>query len=126
MSSTPYDQVIIDIKNYVFHYHIDDENAFVCARMALLDAMGCAIETISSSEECGKLLGPFDSTTVNQNGFRLPGTSYLLDPLKGAFDMATIIRYLDHNDAIAGADWGHPSGEDDTFRFFLAYLQSPR
>ncbi|XP_014553699.1 hypothetical protein COCVIDRAFT_29163 [Bipolaris victoriae FI3] len=109
MSSTPYDQVIIDIKNYVFHYHIDDENAFVCARMALLDAMGCAIETISSSEECGKLLGPFDSTTVNQNGFRLPGTSYLLDPLKGAFDMATIIRYLDHNDAIAGADWGHPS-----------------
>ncbi|EUC40739.1 hypothetical protein COCMIDRAFT_107996 [Bipolaris oryzae ATCC 44560] len=109
MSSTPYDQVIIDIKNYVFDYHIGDEDVFNCARMALLDAMGCAIETISSSAECGKLLGPFDSITVNRNGFRLPGTSYLLDPLKGAFDMATIIRYLDHNDAIAGADWGHPS-----------------
>lgn len=43
------------------------------------------------------------------DGFRLPGTKYQLDIVKGAFDLGTMIRYLDHNDAFPGAEWGHPS-----------------
>ena len=35
-----------------------------------------------------------------------------LDPVKGAFDMAVLIRYLDHNDAFTGAEWGHPSSRN--------------
>ncbi|KAL9579861.1 MAG: hypothetical protein Q9212_004846 [Teloschistes hypoglaucus] len=47
------------------------------------------------------------------HGFRLPGTPFELDPVKGAFDMGTLIRYLDHNDALTGAEWGHPSENTD-------------
>ena len=47
--------------------------------------------------------------TVVPSGFRLPGTDHQLDPMKGAFDLGTMIRYLDHNDAYPGAEWGHPS-----------------
>jgi 2-methylcitrate dehydratase PrpD len=107
---SPYDKPIIDITQYVFHYHIDDKKAWSAARVALLDAMGCAIETLSTSEECQKLLGPIVPGTEVPNGFRLPGTNLSLDPVKGAFDMGTLIRYLDHNDALGGAEWGHPSG----------------
>jgi 2-methylcitrate dehydratase len=32
-----------------------------------------------------------------------------LDLIKGVFDLGTLIRYLYHNDAYPGAEWGHPS-----------------
>ena len=33
----------------------------------------------------------------------------LLDPVKGAFDIGCIIRWLDFNDTWLAAEWGHPS-----------------
>ena len=58
------------------------------------------------------MIGPgWAGADVAPNGFKLPGTGYQLDPLKGAFDMGSMIRYLDHNDAFPGAEWGHPSGK---------------
>lgn len=110
MASQEYDQIIVDIKDYIFYYNIASSKAWGNARVALLDAIGCAIETVSNSKDCRRIFGPIVSGSTIPNGFRLPGTPYILDPLKGSFDMATAIRYLDHNDAIAGADWGHPSG----------------
>lgn len=110
MASLQYDQIIVDIKDYVFHHKVDSEKAWKNARIALLDAIGCAIETVFKSEDCRRMFGPIVPGSTIPNGFRLPGTSYIMDPLKGSFDMGTAIRYLDHNDAIAGADWGHPSG----------------
>lgn len=105
-----YDKSISDIAHYVFHYQISDRAAIQSARVALLDALGCAIETASKSEECRKLLGPPVQGTIVPNGFRVPGTRNKMDPVKGAFDMGALIRYLDHNDALGGAEWGHPSG----------------
>jgi 2-methylcitrate dehydratase PrpD len=61
--------------------------------------------------EARAIIGPVVPGTVVPNGFRLPGTSYQMDPLKGSFDLGSLIRYLDHNDAFPGAEWGHPSGE---------------
>lgn len=112
MSTTlpAYDQVIVDIKDYVFKYEIQNEKARSCARLAIFDALGCAIETVAKSAQCRNFIGPTVPGTVVPDGFRLPGTSYQLDPVKGAFDLGALIRYLDHNDALAGADWGHPSG----------------
>ncbi|KAJ5773902.1 hypothetical protein N7457_008798 [Penicillium paradoxum] len=109
--SRSYDQPIIDIVNYVYHYLIDpdDEAIWGCARTALLDAMGCAIETAATSMECQKLLGPVIKGTVVPGGFRVPGTALQVDPVKGAFDLGVLIRYQDHNDALSGAEWGHPS-----------------
>ncbi|KAL6715300.1 hypothetical protein ACLMJK_007565 [Lecanora helva] len=109
MTPILYDKVTRDIKDYVFHYHIQSPKAWHRARIAFLDALGCAVETVSESAECRRLFGPFVPGSTTPDGFSLPGTSYELDPVKGAFDMGTAIRFLDHNDAIAGADWGHPS-----------------
>ena len=109
LDSGAYDQVLIDITTYVFHYKIDNLLAKDRARVALLDALGCAIETLHTSPECTDIIGPFVPGTIVPHGFRLPGTGHELDPLKGAFDLGTMIRYLDHNDAFGGAEWGHPS-----------------
>lgn len=43
------------------------------------------------------------------NGTRVPGTPYVLDPVRGAFNIGTTIRWLDFNDCWLAAEWGHPS-----------------
>lgn len=104
-----YDKVLLDITKYVFHYQLDSSEAWERARLALLDALGCAIESLHISSECANMVGPIVPQSIVPNGFRLPGTCHQLDPMKGAFDLGTMIRYLDHNDAYPGAEWGHPS-----------------
>jgi 2-methylcitrate dehydratase len=42
-------------------------------------------------------------------GARVPGTSYELDPVMAAFNIGTMIRWLDFNDTWLAAEWGHPS-----------------
>ena len=43
------------------------------------------------------------------NGTKVPGTNYQLDPVRGAFNIGTMIRWLDYNDCWLAAEWGHPS-----------------
>ena len=107
----PYDQVLVDIVNYVFHYEVTSPRAWERAKVALFDALGCAFETLKESREACDLIGPVVEGTSVPNGFRLPGTSLQLDSVKGAFDLGSLIRYLDHSDAFPGAEWGHPSGK---------------
>ncbi|TAQ88843.1 hypothetical protein B7494_g2825 [Chlorociboria aeruginascens] len=102
------DQVLVDIVKYVYHYDIQAEAAFRRARELLLDALGCAIESLDDAGVVGFIGMPVPGTVV-PGGFRLPGTALVLDPVKGAFDLGSMIRYLDHNDALPGAEWGHPS-----------------
>lgn len=110
--TTPaYDQILTDIISYVYHTEIQSPRAWQSARLALLDALGCALGTLTESKEARALLGPVVPGTTVPDGFKLPGTLYQLDILKGAFDLGSLIRYLDHNDAFPGAEWGHPSGE---------------
>lgn len=110
--SHSYDQPIREVVDYVYRFSLDldDEAIWRCARTALLDAMGCAIETAATSTECQRLLGPAIKGTTVPYGCRVPGTEWQVDPVKGAFDLGVLIRYLDHNDALGGAEWGHPSG----------------
>lgn len=42
-------------------------------------------------------------------GTKVPGTNYQLDPIRGAFNIGTQIRWLDYNDCWLAAEWGHPS-----------------
>jgi len=37
-------------------------------------------------------------------GTKVPGTSYQLDPIRGAFNIGTIIRWLDFNDCFLAAE----------------------
>jgi len=118
-----YDEVIQQIINYAYDFDISSPIAWVRAKATLLDALGVAFESLETSDSCARLIGPtFPGTGVLVDGFRLPGTTYQLDIMKGAFDLGTMIRYLDHNDAFPGAEWGHPSGEcfclGDKYRYF--------
>ena len=110
-TSKPYDQIIANIVDYAYDFEIDSSFAWSRARIALLDAMGAAFESISLSAECARIIRPsFPGEAEVSGGFRLPGTPYQVDILRGAFDLGSMIRFLDHNDAFPGAEWGHPSG----------------
>jgi 2-methylcitrate dehydratase len=93
---------------YAAHYNIDSALAFSTARYCLMDALGCALLAMQYPE-CTKLLGPIVPGTVVPHGARVPGTSFVLDPIQAAFNIGTQIRWLDFNDTWLAAEWGHPS-----------------
>ncbi|PYH93830.1 putative 2-methylcitrate dehydratase [Aspergillus ellipticus CBS 707.79] len=106
----PYDTIVTQIVNYAYDFDVTRPEAYQRATATLLDALGAAFEGLTTSPDCRKLIGPvWPAPEQLVNGFRLPGTKYQLDVLKGAFDMGMLVRYLDHNDAFPGAEWGHPS-----------------
>ncbi|RKF80156.1 2-methylcitrate dehydratase, mitochondrial [Golovinomyces cichoracearum] len=103
-----YDPEILDIANYVHNTPINSELALDTARLVLLDTIGCGLEGLRF-QECRKLLGPIVPGTIVPNGTKVFGTSYQLDPVNGAFNIGTMIRWLDYNDCWLAAEWGHPS-----------------
>src|SRR6204780_229433 len=104
----PYDQVLVDIADYVCGYTIESELAYVTARNCLIDTLGCGLEALEYPA-CTKLLGPIVPGTIVPNGARVPGTQFELDPVRAAFNIGTTIRWLDFNDTWLAAEWGHPS-----------------
>jgi 2-methylcitrate dehydratase len=102
------DKVLIDIIDYVMSYEIRSELAYETARNCLIDTLGCGLEALEYPA-CTKLLGPIVSNTIVPNGARVPGTQFQLDPVHAAFNIGTLIRWLDYNDTWLAAEWGHPS-----------------
>ncbi|MCT1575487.1 bifunctional 2-methylcitrate dehydratase/aconitate hydratase [Oceanobacillus kimchii] len=102
------DKIIEEIADYVLHTEITSEEAYRTAHQVLIDTLGCGILALNYPE-CTKLLGPIVPGTVVPNGSRVPGTSYVLDPVQGAFNIGAMIRWLDYNDTWLAAEWGHPS-----------------
>ncbi len=104
----PYDQVLVDIADYVCGYTIESELAYVTARNCLIDTLGCGLEALEYPA-CTKLLGPVVPGTIVPNGAKVPGTAFQLDPVQAAFNIGSMIRWLDFNDTWLAAEWGHPS-----------------
>ncbi len=104
----PYDQVLVDIADYVCNYTIESELAYATARNCLIDTLGCGLEALEYPA-CTKLLGPVVAGTVVPNGAKVPGTAFQLDPVQAAFNIGAMIRWLDFNDTWLAAEWGHPS-----------------
>ena len=102
------DPPLVDIANYVADYAIRSDEAYATAHYCLLDTLGCGFEALAYPA-CTKLLGPIVPGTVVPNGARVPGTSYQLDPVQAAFNIGTMVRWLDFNDTWLAAEWGHPS-----------------
>lgn len=102
------DQVLVDIASYAAEYKINSPEAYETARHCLIDTLGCGLLALRYPE-CTKLLGPIVPGTVVPNGARVPGTSFVLDPVTAAFNIGCIIRWLDYNDTWLAAEWGHPS-----------------
>ena len=103
-----FDGLITEISDYVSNYEIKSDLALDTARNCLIDTIGCGLLALKFPA-CTKMLGPIVRDTKVPYGVRVPGTDYELDPVKGAFDIGCIIRWLDYNDTWLAAEWGHPS-----------------
>lgn len=102
------DKVLVDIVSYVHKYKINSKVAYETARNCLIDTLGCGLEALQYPA-CTKLMGPIVPGTTVPNGARVPGTQFQLDPVQAAFNIGTMIRWLDFNDTWLAAEWGHPS-----------------
>lgn len=107
-SRTEWDQILVDIVDYVRDFQPASDLAWRSARLVLIDSLGCALEALEHPA-CTKLLGPVVPGATLANGARVPGTGFQLDPVKAAFDIGAAIRWLDFNDTWLAAEWGHPS-----------------
>ncbi|MCC6075519.1 2-methylcitrate dehydratase [Pseudomonas sp. GCM10022188] len=103
-----YDRVLQDIADYVLDYGAFSTEALDTARLCLMDTLGCGLLALRFPE-CTKHLGPLVEGTVVPHGARVPGTSFRLDPVKAAWDIGAMVRWLDYNDTWLAAEWGHPS-----------------
>ena len=104
----PADTLLATLADYVLDPTPPSDEALDTARWCLLDTLACGIMALAYPA-CTKLLGPVVPGTTIANGARIPGTSYELDPVQAAFNIGTIVRWLDFNDTWLAAEWGHPS-----------------
>ncbi len=102
------DELLVKIADYVCDYEIRSDEAYATARLTTMDALGCAMAALAYPA-CTKLLGPIVPGTLVPQGARVPGTPYQLDPVQAAFDLGSMIRWLDFNDTWLAMEWGHPS-----------------
>jgi 2-methylcitrate dehydratase len=102
------DSLIVEIADYVHNTKIESELAYQTARYCLMDSLGCGFLALEHPG-CTKMLGPLVPSVNMDHGCRVPGTNLQLDPVKAAFDIGTLIRWLDFNDTWLAAEWGHPS-----------------
>ncbi len=104
----PPDDLLVTLADYALNYTTPSAEALDTARWCLLDTLACGIMALQYPA-CTKLLGPVVPGTSIVNGARVPGTAYELDPAQAAFNIGTIVRWLDFNDTWLAAEWGHPS-----------------
>jgi 2-methylcitrate dehydratase len=104
-----FDKELIRIADYVLDYEVSSQEALDTAIYCLMDSLGCALLALRYPE-CTKLLGPIVPGTSVKHGARVPGTAYELDPVQAAFNLGTMIRWLDFNDTWLAAEWGTSFG----------------
>jgi 2-methylcitrate dehydratase len=104
----PFDPLLQQITDYLLDPATHSSEAYQTARFCLMDTLGCGLLALNYPA-CTKLLGPVVPGTIVPDGSRIPGTSFELDPVSAAFNIGTLIRWLDFNDTWLAAEWGHPS-----------------
>ncbi len=103
-----FDEVLTRIADYVLDDQALSEEAYNTARYCLMDAVGCGLLALNYPA-CTRILGPLVPEAGLPGGARVWGTNYELDPVQAAFNLGTLIRWLDYNDTWLAAEWGHPS-----------------
>ena len=103
-----YDSELTTLADYVVNHKINSELAYDTAYYCLMDALGCATLALRYPD-CKKVLGPSVPEITVTHGTPIPGTTFKLDPVQAAFNIGTLVRWLDFNDTWLAAEWGHPS-----------------
>ncbi|MGD2173556.1 MAG: bifunctional 2-methylcitrate dehydratase/aconitate hydratase [Gammaproteobacteria bacterium] len=126
-SRPDFDTVIQDIVDYVLDYDVTrSDEAMQTARYDWMDSMGCALLALSYPA-CTKLLGPIvPGADMPGRGARVPGTPYELDPVRAAWNIGAMVRWLDYNDTWLAAEWGHPSDNLGAILALADYLSRQR
>ena len=108
-SRPDFDTEIQAIADYVLHTDVTHSaEAMRTARHCFMDTLGCGLLALSYPA-CTKMMGPIVPGASLPGGARVPGTSYELDPVRAAWNIGCMIRWLDFNDTWLAAEWGHPS-----------------
>jgi 2-methylcitrate dehydratase len=110
------DGVLVAIADYAAGGSVEPQAAVETALYCLMDSLACGFAALRDPA-CRKLLGPIVGGAIMSHGSRVPGTSYELDPVMGAFNIGAMVRWLDCNDRALAAGRGHPS---DSFGAILA------
>jgi 2-methylcitrate dehydratase len=98
------DRLLVDLAAYALADHRFDAATLATARLVLADSLGCAA-LAATHDGPRRVLGSFGSG----GDVVVPATSERLDPVKAAFDIGALIRWLDFNDTWLAAEWAHPS-----------------
>lgn len=102
------DTLLKNIASYIHKTPITSPVAFETARLCFLDTLGCGLAALKY-EQARKIIRPVVPGMIVPNGTKIIGTDLELDPIRGAFAVGTLIRWLDFNDCWLAAEWGHPS-----------------
>jgi 2-methylcitrate dehydratase len=102
------DALLVAIADYARDQVIGSEPAYETARYCLMDTLACGLQALKYPA-CTKLMGPIVPGASMAGGARVPGTAHELDPVRAAFNIGCMIRWLDFNDTWLAAEWGHPS-----------------
>ena len=103
-----FDALITQIAAYAADTEITSKEAYNTARLCLFDALACAF-LATGYPECQRLMGPVVGGEFLDEGVRVPGTKFELNPVEAAFNIGLLIRWLDYNDTWLAKEWGHPS-----------------
>ena len=107
-TAAPPDALLLILRDYALRSDVGSDDAYHTAAYCLLDSLGCAIASLQSPA-CRRVLGPLAHGMSPSQGLRLPGIDDTLDPVTAAFNLGSMIRWLDYNDTWLAAEWGHPS-----------------
>jgi 2-methylcitrate dehydratase len=120
-----YDALLLEIADYVDGYAVEREAAFETSRHCLLDSIGCALEALDHPA-CTRLLGPSVPGITVDNGARVPGTAFVLDPVTAAFNLGTMLRWTDFSDTFIALSTMHPSDDIGAILPLADYLSRTR
>jgi 2-methylcitrate dehydratase len=119
----PVDSLIDQLADYAASTLNASDEAITTARLCLMDALGCGMLALTDSN-CQRVLGPIVEGATMAEGCLVPGTDWRLDPVRSAFNLGGIIRWLDFNDTWLAAEWGHPSDNLGGLMPVAAHLSS--
>jgi 2-methylcitrate dehydratase len=123
MAHAEFDKIMIELVDYAYEQATFDNETLRLARFCLLDSIGCAIAA-STDSDCSRLMRSVQFSK-NSQGVPVVGTALRLGPIEAAFQIGSMIRWLEFNDTWLAQEWGHPSDNLGLFWLLRRGVVSP-